>query len=111
MAQQQTSQASPPVPQPAPQSAPTSPASPPPEVEQRSMGGGPVTIPNTTTLAALLPLIYTLSADLTAATKTFQLIDGSTMLVTFSGLPLSNVRIHFSPRPVAPSTMVHIYPY
>jgi hypothetical protein len=108
MAQQQTSQQAPP----APQLASTSPASPPPESpEQRSMGGGPVTIPNTTTLAALLPLIYTLSADLTAATKTFQLIDGSTMLVTFSGLPLSNVRIHFSPRPVAPSTMVHIYPY
>jgi hypothetical protein len=107
MAEQQTSQQA----QPAPQPAPTSPASPPPEPEQRSMGGGPVTIPNTTTLSALLPLVYTLSADLTAATKTFQLIDGSTMLVTFSGLPLSTIRIQFSPRPVAPSTMVHIYPY
>jgi hypothetical protein len=109
MAQQQTSQQAPPAPPPAPQPAPTSP--PPPEVEQRSMGGGPVTIPNTTTLSALLPLIYTLSADLTAATKTFQLIDGSTVLVTFSGLPLSTMRIQFNARPVAPSTMVHIYPY
>jgi hypothetical protein len=92
------------------QAAPAAAAAP-PEIEQRSMGGGPVAIPGTTTLAALLPLVYTLSADLTAATKTFQLIDGSTMLVTFSGLPLSQVRIHFNARPAAPSTMVHIYPY
>jgi hypothetical protein len=83
----------------------------PPELEQRSMGGGPVTIPGTTTLSALLALVYTLSADLTGATQTFRLIDGSTLLVTFSGLPLSNVRIHFNARPAAPSTMVHIYPY
>ena len=71
----------------------------------------PVTIPNTTTVIQLPALLYTLSADLTAATQLWRIIDGSTILVTFSGLPLSNVRIQINVRPVAPSTMVPIYPY
>jgi hypothetical protein len=150
----------------------------PPEVEQRSMGGGPITIPNTTTLANLLPLVYNLSSDLSASftptgtttsgsnsitavssvagltvgmtvsgagipagsvitsisgttltisanatasasgvaltiavVQTWRLIDGSTILVTFTGSPLNTVRFHINARPAVPSTMLHIYPY
>jgi len=84
-------------------------AAPPAAPELLSLAA-PVGIPGTTTLAGLLALIYTLSADLSGATQTFQLIDGATMLVTFSGLN-STCRVKFEFNAIKPSSAPPLYPY
>jgi hypothetical protein len=85
-------------------------ASPPPEVSQMSLTA-PISVPGTTTLAGLLALIYTLSADLAGATQTFQLIDGCVMLVSFSGGLNTTCRIKFEMNAIKPSTAPPLYSY
>jgi hypothetical protein len=46
-----------------------------------------------------------------AVLQNWQLIDGSTLLVSFTGMPLNKVRLQFNVRPYAPSTITAIYPY
>jgi hypothetical protein len=81
----------------------------PPEVSQVSISA-PVNIPAATALSALLPLIYTLSGDLTG--PQFNLIDGSLMLITFTGQLKATVRVKFEANPGSPaSTITALYPF
>jgi hypothetical protein len=86
----------------------TSLAVPPPQVSQAILAA-PVNIPPTTTLDALLPLIYTLSGDLSG--PQFNLIDGVVMLITFAGQPKATVRVKFEANPgSSASTITALYP-
>lgn len=81
----------------------------PPVVSPASLSA-PVNIPAATALSALLPLIYTMSGDLTG--PQFNLIDGSTMLVTFTGQPKATVRVQFQANPGSPaSSFTALYPF
>jgi hypothetical protein len=70
-----------------------------------SISGTTITINNAATATAT-------GVTLTCAVvQSWQLIDGTTMLCTFSGPRMTQVRVQFQARPYAPSTIVPIYPY
>jgi hypothetical protein len=78
-------------------------------------------IPAGTVVTAISGTTLTISQNATASAsgvtltvavvQNFQLIDGSTLLVSFLGAPLNKARLQFNVRPLPPSTMTAIYPY